>query len=67
MVGFNFRNYGTRLHNLFADSPSQLLPPTIGSASFFPKVLTLANGIANKVDFFFMSRQVFKQNVNKII
>jgi len=60
MVGFNFRNHGTRSHNIFV-VPSYTT--NYSSASFFPRVLTLANSVACKIDFFFMSRQVFKHNV----
>uniref|UniRef100_A0A2S2NJ55 Putative RNA-directed DNA polymerase n=1 Tax=Schizaphis graminum TaxID=13262 RepID=A0A2S2NJ55_SCHGA len=60
MVGFNFKNHGTRSHNIFV-VPSYTT--NYSSASFFPRVLTLANSVACKIDFFFMSRQVFKHNV----
>ncbi|KAF0747408.1 putative RNA-directed DNA polymerase, partial [Aphis craccivora] len=43
----------TRSHNLFV---VPTFTTNYNSASFFPRVLTLANSIANKVDFFLMSK-----------
>lgn len=60
LIGFNIHTHGVRKPDLFHVS---LTKNNYTSPSFFPRALSLANCIAEYVDFFSMSRIVFRQNV----
>jgi len=60
MIGFYIMSHRLRKVNLFY---IPFYRYNYGSDSFFPRSLNLANQILNYVDFFFMSRNIFKHNV----
>jgi len=53
LIGFSIINHCLRKNNVFR----------VTSTSFFPRALFMANLIMDHVDSFFMSRNVFRQNV----
>jgi len=60
LINFNIPNRTLRKPKLFF---VPFYKNNYSSASYFPRVLSLANNIADHLDFFFMSRDIFKQNV----
>jgi len=61
LIGFKTPNRYLRKSNLLH---APFYKNNYCSASFFPRALSLCNVIADYIDFFFMSRDLFKQNVN---
>jgi len=59
-IGLNVQTHILRKSNFFHVSLSK---NNYTSTSFFPRALSLANSIMDHVDFFAMSRFVFRQNV----
>jgi len=60
MIEFNTTNHRLRNSNPFY---VPFYKNNYSSTSFFPRALKLANLITDRVDFFYMSRIVFKKNV----
>jgi hypothetical protein len=60
LINFNIPNRTSRKFKLFF---VPFYKNNYSSTSFFPRVLSLANIIPDHIDFFFMSRDMFKQNV----
>lgn len=59
IIGFYISQINFRVNKLFY---VPFITTNYGSASYFPRVLILANKIANFVDFFLYAREVFKRN-----
>jgi len=64
MIEFNTTNHRLRKSNLF-HVPFYI--NNYSSTSYFSRALKLANLIVDHVDFFFMSRNVFKRNVYLVV
>jgi len=60
MIGFITPSRYLRKSNLFH---VPFYKNNYSSASFFPRALSLCNVITDHIDFFFMSRDLFKKNV----
>jgi hypothetical protein len=60
LIGFKSPNRYLKKSNFFH---VPFYKNNYNSASFFPRALSLCNVIADHIDFFFMSRDLFKQNV----
>jgi len=60
MIAFNTANHCLRKSNLFH---VPFYNNNYSSTSYFPRALKLSNPVVDHVDFFFMSRNVFKRNV----
>ena len=64
MIKFNTENHCLRKSNLF-HVPFYI--NNYSSTSYFPRALNLANFAVDHVDFFFMSRNIFKRNVYLVL
>lgn len=64
MIAFNTANHCLRKSNLFH---IPFYNNNYSSTSYFSRALKLANLIVDHVDFFFMSRNVFKRNVYLVL
>lgn len=64
MIAFNTANHCLRKSNLFH---VPFYNNNYSSTFYFPRALKLANLIVDHVDFFFMSRNVFKRNVYLVL